>query len=126
VLEFVLQAIAVNEYAENGVDRVYLEFYIAIIGLNSVSTILLVLPSYRKKTANLASPRERARRERLILTLDVICDAMYSVFPTIYLVLMFLRTFSGVDENGNAAHPVCVDLRVHDRQVCSDLNGKHG
>ena len=45
MLEFVLQAIAVNEYAKNGVDRVYLEIYIAIIGLNSVSTILLVLPS---------------------------------------------------------------------------------
>ena len=76
LLESCLQILAVREYANNGVDRVFLDFYVAIVGLNSLSAVTIVLPKCAPKRWRRMSPESRATRERAVLTLDMICDAL--------------------------------------------------
>ena len=76
IVESFLQILAVGEYAINGVDRAYLDFYVAIIGLNSLSSIVLIAPKCAPKRWGRLSPRNRARRERAVLLLDVVCDTL--------------------------------------------------
>ena len=76
VMETCLQILAVREYADNGVDRMFLDIYVAIIGLNSLSSIALVLPKCAPTRWSRMSPVDRASRERFVLILDVVCDAL--------------------------------------------------
>ena len=76
VMETCLQILAVREYADNGVDRIFLDIYVAIIGLNSLSSIALVLPKCAPTRWSRLSPVDRASRERFVLILDVVCDAL--------------------------------------------------
>ena len=76
IMESFLQILAVGEFADNGVDRAYLDFYVAIIGLNSLSAIALIAPACAPKRWGRLSPINRARRERAVLLLDVVCDAL--------------------------------------------------
>jgi hypothetical protein len=76
VMETCLQILAVREYADNGVDRMFLDIYVAIIGLNSLSSIALVLPKCSPTRWSRMSPVDRASRERFVLILDVVCDAL--------------------------------------------------
>ena len=76
VLESFLQILAVREYGDNGVDRAFLDIYVVIVGLNSLSSIALMVPKCAPAHWGLQSPETRARRERLVLTLDVICDSL--------------------------------------------------
>ena len=76
VLETFLQILAVREYGDNGVDRAFLDIYVAIVGLNSLASIALMVPKCAPAHWGLQSPETRARRERLVLVMDVICDAL--------------------------------------------------
>ena len=76
ILESCLQILAVREYANNGVDRFFLDFYVAIVGLNSLSAVTIILPKCAPVRWSRMSPASRATRERAVLTLDMICDAL--------------------------------------------------
>ena len=76
IMESFLQILAMGEFADNGVDRAYLDIYVAIIGLNSLSAIALIAPACAPKRWGRLSPINRARRERAVLLLDVVCDAL--------------------------------------------------
>ena len=53
-----------------------------------------------------SSPRRRAQRERIVLTLDVVCDGAYSIFPTIYLLATLLTHVS------EDMPQICKDMRL--------------
>ena len=79
LVEFILQAIAVTEYANNGVGLDFLTGYTLIIWFNSFGVALLMLPTCAPSRWNHA-PEKRATLERSVLLLDVVCDALCTFF----------------------------------------------
>eukprot|EP00947_MAST-08B_sp_MAST-8B-sp1_P004724 g4724.t1 len=122
--ETFLQILAVQEYADNGVHRIFLDVYIFVIFINSFSGIALMMPKLvlkqqRGGTGNTRKTLAEGRRERVLLMLDVFCDFCYSIFPTIYLVAMILLILFG-----SLGHDLCVTLRLRlEDQGCRDVQG---
>ena len=118
LLETVLQIAAVREYADNGVDRNFLDAYVFFILLNSLSAIALMVPKLLgRRSSWLLSPTVRGRRERLLLTTDLICDTAYSLFPTVYLVIVVVSTLYG-----QRGRRLCQSLYLKN-QACKDAQG---
>lgn len=61
-------------------DREFLDIYVAIVGFNSLACIAFIVPTKgckcMPKRWSTLTREGRARRDRVVLTLDVICDAL--------------------------------------------------
>eukprot|EP00947_MAST-08B_sp_MAST-8B-sp1_P002375 g2375.t1 len=115
--EAVLQMLALGDYANSGLDRVWLDAYVCVLLVNSFSAIVLALPKALPALFGNQAPETRARRERFVLGLDVICDTFYTTFATVYFVLK-LNSFL----YGAAGEQLCADMGVQGLP-CADAIG---
>ena len=119
VVESSLQILAIREYADNGVDRTFLDLYVFVMFANSFSAIALMVPRCcsGKSGGKYTTLAARGRRERLLLLLDAVCDTIYSLFPTLYLALVLVTQLFG--ERGRV---FCAEMRLKN-QACKDAQG---
>ena len=76
VLKYNVSPTLTTPFPPPGVDRAFLDIYVCVVGINALSAVALILPQCAPKRWNRMSRESRARRERVVLTLDVVCDAL--------------------------------------------------